>query len=228
MAKFKEYLDSKNKLQEKPIVDIGGDTVGASTNKLPEMATKGKNWKDETAIGEHPKDYTPGTEPWKFNYATKSKGEPGFADDGDKKLVYEPKTPTDFGKEGGKKVTSWPKTGQLKEVMNAVAVGKAANDPHFVTMLVRECKRQGTMHNLLEEIFKHQETFSELAWMLNDEAIRLRLERAMYEAKVQESTDAPASETEEDEVTTRKTKSIKGQKMDLANSDVKQSRMKTK
>lgn len=99
--KFNEYLNAKGTVQTKPEVDPKADT-GPDAAKKPETpATKGKNWKAEVPLAGAPKDYTSSDKPWK-----PKKAETGLSDKGDKKLVYEPKTPID---PEGKKVKTWPK-----------------------------------------------------------------------------------------------------------------------
>ena len=100
--RFKEYLDHKGKVQEKPIQSDDFDT-GPKPEKYPQQgATSGKNWKTTTPQ-DKPKPYMGvGTDPGLPKF------EKGFASDGDKKLIYEPKNGKPE-KEGGTKLDSWPK-----------------------------------------------------------------------------------------------------------------------
>ena len=100
--KFKEYLDNRGKLQEKPIESDDADT-GPKPEKYPESpATSGKNWKTTTPQ-DKPKAYMGvGTDPGQQKY------DKGFANDGNKNLIYEPKVGKPE-KEGGKKLDTWPK-----------------------------------------------------------------------------------------------------------------------
>lgn len=110
--RFREYMSSTGKL-DAPKVDASADT-GPEGDKAPKAAaTKGKGWEAQVKSTDKPKPYSTDTKPVGKDFSLRPKGEKdgkSFADEGNKKLVYEPKTPKDFGKEGGAKVASWPKT----------------------------------------------------------------------------------------------------------------------
>lgn len=110
--RFREYLSSTGKL-DTPKVDPSADT-GPEGDKAPKAAaTKGKGWEAQVKSTDKPKPYSTDTKPVGKDFSNHPKGEKDgepFTKKGDKKLVYEPKTPKDFAKEGGAKVASWPKT----------------------------------------------------------------------------------------------------------------------
>src|SRR5579871_6245457 len=99
--KFQEYLDRNNKIQ-KPVVRKVADFEG----KVDTKPVKEKKAKDAGGVGQ--KDET---KPYKGNYdaqdPNKGKLKDGFANTGDKKLVYEPKTniPDKIGEGGVKQAT---------------------------------------------------------------------------------------------------------------------------
>jgi hypothetical protein len=98
--KFREYLTAKG-MQEKPVESDDGDTGPTPEKYPPEAATKGKNWQTTTPKEKSKAYVGVGTDPGQQKY------EKGFASDGDKKLIYEPKVGKPE-KEGGKKLDSWP------------------------------------------------------------------------------------------------------------------------
>ncbi len=237
---FKEYLNAKGKLQEKPEVDSSGDTAPTPPKKPPTPVTKGKNWEANPLAGK-PADYTPTTSP-----AKQQKGTPGLANDGDKKLVYEPETPETIDKEGGKKVSTWPKAATTKEFLDntkGMSISEFVNfvsqenqtngqvnplpyirfvanlvskNPNLMESLVREIRRNNGIGILANESLKLPEAVDEVAFMMQDEKFTRRLEKAM-----RETVEAPASETEFDEPKKkRRTKSIDGNKVDMGNSPV--------
>lgn len=215
---FKEYLAANGKLQEKPEIDPKGDTA-PEPDKAPEKAVaKGKNWDAKAALSEKPANYAPSTEPWK-----PKKGEKGFADEGDKKLVYEPEDAKE------KKLDSWPKAtteefiastqgmtlAEFVTYMSAKNNGGKAHEyiryvsellvknPHLMETFVREVRRGGGISSLVAETLKIPEVVK----------------------SIKEMTDSPAKDTE---VTKKdlepsgkkKTKSIGGEPMNMGNSDV--------
>lgn len=98
--KFSEYVDSKGKTIEKPIVDPRGDT-GPKTEASPPAADySGKGWKIPQFVKDKPKPYSaPGTDEGLQKY------EKGLGNEGDKSLA---KT---FPEDGKPKVmNTWPKT----------------------------------------------------------------------------------------------------------------------
>lgn len=103
LRRFSEYLASTGKL-DKPKVDASADT-GPTGDSAPKAAqTKGKGWEAQVKSTGKPVPYSNATKPVGKDYSAHPKGESEgkkFADTGNKKLVYEPKTPKDFAKEGG-------------------------------------------------------------------------------------------------------------------------------
>lgn len=98
--KFTEYLNEKGKLQEKPIEADDFDTSPKPDKYPPAGATSGKNWKTTTPQ-DKPKPYVGvGTDPGLPKF------DKGFANDGDKNLIYEPKNGKPE-KEGWKKLDTW-------------------------------------------------------------------------------------------------------------------------
>lgn len=110
--RFREYLSSTGKL-DTPKVDASADTGPSGDNAPKAPATKGKGWEAQVKTTGKPVAYSNATKPVGKDFSSNPKGEKDgepFTKKGDKKLVYEPKTPKDFAKEGGTKVASWPKT----------------------------------------------------------------------------------------------------------------------
>jgi hypothetical protein len=245
---FKEYLDTKGKTQTKPKVDPAGDTAPLPPKAPLPAAKKGKNWENKAATSDKPAPYTPATSP-----AKPQKPEPGLANKGDKKLVYDPETPEEFNKEGGKKLTTFPKTTattkeflektrkmSLSEFTTLISNENQANskvnplqyikyvaqltakNPKLMESLVREIKRNNGIESLTCETMKLPEVVNEVAIMLQDEKFCQKINKAIR----YETVDAPASETEFDDVVKKKsahkrrTKSIGGEKLDMGNSDV--------
>ncbi len=141
--RFTEYLNNKGKVQTKPEVDPEADT-GPSAAKTPgKPATKGKNWKSTVPLAGTPHNYASSDKPVGKDFGMKPKGETnkkGFADEGNKKLVYEPKTPKDFGKEGGtaQKNKSWPKAASNNEQF--LAHTKAMTPAEFTQFVSEQAK----------------------------------------------------------------------------------------
>lgn len=137
-----------------------------------------------------------------------NKAEKGFADEGDKKLIYTPdvETPAKVG-EGGTKTATWPKTKtqewldqtkglslseftknitkninptNLKSVHETVSNCKT--DKKYVENLVREFKRTGLLKQLVAEMLQHKESFDVLAKLMEkDEQVSRRLVRSFNE-----------------------------------------------
>lgn len=108
LNKWQEYLDEKGKLVEKPKTEKVADYPGKTPAAPAKPVTKGKNWNaDYAANGDDtPSPYKVGSDKNPIKPETG-----GFADQGDKKLVYEPDTDVDDAdKLGGKIVSTWPKT----------------------------------------------------------------------------------------------------------------------
>lgn len=96
---YVEYLDQKGKMQATAITDPEGDT-GPEPAKVPPMpVTKGKVWDAGSESPKEPKPYKAPPEDVKLPKFGK-----GLGDDGDRKLVYQPK----LGFQ--KTVPTWPKT----------------------------------------------------------------------------------------------------------------------
>lgn len=268
---FKEYLNQNGKMQDKPIVDPAADTAPKPTRTPPDPQKKGLGWQvpDSSSKGGKPAPYTaPGTEPGP------QKGEKGFADQGDKKLVYEPTTkkpnPDEWNKE-----TTWPKskTEQFidttkgmslpkfaKQMIDSVKPGDdcptifASREGHFrptayeairyvahlaltneavMESLIMEFVHTQGLGKLMEELFKHKESYEEAVTTIDSER---------FANTIREMTAPPASETEsdDDEATdsgkkkvnkaakARAAGSIKSEPMDMAGSGVMQSKFSKK
>lgn len=84
--RFREYLDQKDKLQEKPIISLTGDTSPDGTPRPPKAVTKGKNW-SANVPNENPTPYSAaGVSDQKKNI------DKGLGNIGDKNLIYKPDT----------------------------------------------------------------------------------------------------------------------------------------
>jgi hypothetical protein len=112
--RFTEYLNAKGDTQTKPKVDPSADT-GPDAAKTPaKPATKGKNWKSTVPLAGTPTNYASSDKPVGKDFSAHPKGESnkkGFADEGDGKLKYEPKTDCHCTNKEGKPLPdkSWPK-----------------------------------------------------------------------------------------------------------------------
>lgn len=217
MRHFKEYLDEKGKLQEKPVIDPKADT-GPTPTKAPQTPdTKGKNWKSEVPLAGKPNDYAPATSPKK-----QQKYDKGLGDDGDKNLIYEPDVE---GK--NKEVSTWPKTKMenfiektkdlpLGEFTNLIVkehkseekfplgILKKANDlisenPTLMETFVREVKRNGAFDLLVKEMLNHNETIVEVAYQMAVPEGALMCSKLIESLQniefLDEVTDAPVSKT---------------------------------
>lgn len=215
--KFTEYLNSKNKI-EKPKVDISGDTGPEPDKTPPKPVNKGKGWSNKNALSEKPKPYHPPQTPEK-----QPKYEKGLAQDGDKKLIYEPKTPETIDKEGGKKVSSWPKTATTNEFLDATQDMDVAELVAYIKTQNKIENTQGLhpvilIDKVAELVSNNPKLLESLIYSLKRNGIKL------------ETTDAPASKTEitkkdlksseEKPATPKRTRSIDGNKLDMGNSDV--------
>lgn len=109
---FKEYLNKDGKTQEKPIVDAMADTAPEPTKSPPEAKTKGKGWEANVKDGNgKPSPYkAPGTEKKGIIVADGGEQGKGLADQGDKKLEYNPKVKENPTYSNWDTETSWPKT----------------------------------------------------------------------------------------------------------------------
>jgi hypothetical protein len=204
--KFNEYLDGKGKTVEKPKVDPLADTGPEPTKKPPKSVNKGKNWDNKAALSEDPKDYAPPQTPSK-----QQKGEKGFAQEGDKKLVYEPDTDEDQ-----KKLKSWPKTATTKEFLDTTANMSVAE---LVAFMKNESQLDGAAVILVNKV---AELVAENSRLMETLVYALKRNGVFVEV-----TDAPASETEVTRkdvmgkpAKARRTKSIDGDKLDMGSSDV--------
>lgn len=103
--RFQEYLDKKGNTQEKPIVDIDGDTSDEPTVKPPKAVAKGKNWSTPDTTDGEDKPYSAKNMKEK-DYSTSS--EKGFGYTGDKKLKYQPKTTEEYAEKNPPRTTSFP------------------------------------------------------------------------------------------------------------------------
>lgn len=129
-ASWKEYLDGKGKLVEKPEVDPTPDYKGPDDKAPPTAVTKGKSWDTKAPKADKPKPYKPAN-----SGKPAQKGEAGFADKGDGKLVYKPNTKVDKAGEGGKKIGSWPKT----KTEAFIEKTKDMSMSQFIEHMIGEC-----------------------------------------------------------------------------------------
>lgn len=105
MSRFQEYLDRKGNMQEKPIVDVDGDTADEPTVKPPKAVYKGKNWSTPDTKDGEDKPYS-AKDMKEKGYSNSS--EKGFGYTGDKRLKYEPKTTEEYAEKDPKRTTSFP------------------------------------------------------------------------------------------------------------------------
>jgi len=224
MIKFSEYLDNQGKM-EKTKISVDGDT-GPSPTKAPEPAAKkGKNWKCETTLAEKPKDYATSTQPDKQMVMKDKDAKPGLGTEGDKKLIYEPETPTKSTADGMVNIKpTWPKatektTATAESFINAT---KDMSTEEFVAYLSETKEKEEhplkTIINavrLMKDNDKLTETFvretrrqGSLDILVNEmfkleesyKGLATLLSDISHQNRlndaIKESTEAPASETE--------------------------------
>ena len=134
-ASFKEYLDHKNKLKEKPEVEKVPDYHGPQDSK-PAKEKKHKEAGGSGQVGET-KGYTPSTSPVDPN-KNKKDGK-GFADEGDKALKSDDMGEVKDGASvngipGGKNLGGWAKT----KTQEWVESTKGASMAEFTQKLKQE------------------------------------------------------------------------------------------
>lgn len=141
MGIFQEYVDSKGKLR-KPVVDAGGGDPDPKTppNKPPK------------ANGAKPYANSDGK-------CRKNKKSTGFADMGDKELVFKYDT-----KGKGKAPAKIPTVEQHE--LAVLVTNTARTDPAFVQRLVHEMKRQGALGPFVAELFEHRATYDHMTELL--------------------------------------------------------------
>lgn len=178
MRSFTEYLNEKGKLV-KPIIDPDADTGPSPTPTPEKAATEGKAWKAEAALKDKPVPYSaPGKDQGHPKY------EKGFAQEGDKKLIYEPGDDDKI-----KEVPTFPKTkteqfiDETQNMSNATFVkymskqinpeGMKATEivganKHLLSAFVLETKKNGNFKELVKELFNQPEIFEELKGLISE------------------------------------------------------------
>ncbi len=226
--KFSEYIDSKDKLQTKPIISIDADTgpEPKKGDKPAKSAKGGKGWKVEGAQvkDDEAKPYKgSGTDPGQPTY------EKGLTYKGDEKLVYKPKVEDQKLKiPYGNKTENFinqtkelsstqyaefilsKKDGQAtKKVLElAEVIGK---NEELIETLVREIKRKGNFDKLMESILNQPETYTEFAISLASVDNSKNIARQLAKA-INEITAPPEAEEDEEmppKEKTRKAKKVK-------------------
>lgn len=274
--RFREYLDQKDKLQEKPIISLTGDTSPDGTPRPPKAVTKGKNWSSNVP-NENPTPYSAaGVSDQKKNI------DKGLGNIGDKNLIYKPDTidkePTDkktnnfsFPKE---KVSSvWgqsesfiekTKNMSIKEFINLIQsemnigenktiptihaqeTGNIIPDPiqaikfisyltnkndKLMETLVVEIKRLGGLEKLVECALEYKDSYTQIAKSLTNENKGLsnsrRLAKSLTEVTAPPVADTEGSFKEKKKKKGRKAGSIDGNQLDMKNSDITATTMKT-
>jgi hypothetical protein len=202
-ATFQEFVQNKNKV--KP----------PKENKPKDAGGKGQ-------VGTAA-PYTPPTQPVDPN---KNKNKDGFANDGDKAFVYNPKTntPEKVG-EGGAVIPTWPKTkseewikstkgltlAEFTQKLRSEAVrspqavietvAACKNSPNTLSSLVREMKRKGLLGALVSEALNHEESYRQIAQLMeNDESYAKKLARAMNEMVAPPMHNTSDEEDEEEDI----------------------------
>lgn len=227
-------MDSNGKVQEKPKIDSTGDVVSAGDKSPPSNGTKDK-----------PKPYAPTTVPEKPKDIGK-----GLGDEGDKKLIWTPKTkekspknwpniPEMVAADENKFKENIAKYGNPHNIIDQ-AVEIASNSNHFMECLANNFHKNGKAGDLLKVLLGYTESCSNLAKIIaEDDVIRQRLNKSFTD--MHEVTDMPAHE-EDPDVTKkgtsalpikpeapklnlpplhgRRTKTIGGDPLDMGSSDV--------
>lgn len=236
--KFSEYLNQKGKMQDKPIIDPLADTSPVPPKKPEKNVTKGKTWRTEAA---ELKDGVNGTEPEPYSNPTTDPGqqkyEKGLVDKGNQDLVYKPKAidqplKTDIKKtkteqfiektkdmapnEYAEFILNSNNGPDFKKIMEVTKI--IANNEPLMESLVREIKRKEGFNKLIEVILAQPETYTEIAIALANESKGKEISSQLAQA-INEITAPPESE-DDDEVKPRKTKSIKGQPIEMGKDNV--------
>ena len=130
---FQEYMTDRGKVVSKPPVESTPTYKGPKPKSPAKAATKGKGW-EVPNVGKkgRPGAYKSGTDK-----APKKAEKGGFADMGDKSLVYEPGdtavggtgsvSKSEQGMPGGSKKTGWPKGGSKTESFLAATKGMSTS-----------------------------------------------------------------------------------------------------
>jgi len=130
---FQEYMTDRGKVLSKPPVEATPDYKGPKPKSPAKGATKGKGW-EVPNVGKKgtPAAYKSGTDK-----APKKAEKGGFADMGDKALVYEPGdgwyggkdgvSKSEQGVPGGSKSKTWPNTGSKTEAFLAKTEGMSTS-----------------------------------------------------------------------------------------------------
>lgn len=173
--KFDEYLNSKGKVEEKPVVKLDGDCIDPAT--MPNTPPSGGN-------------------PYSAKSTKSKKSDKGLADEGDNELKYEPKVETGKGKAPAKLPT-------VEHVALVSKVTSAAlQNPLVIEALVRQLKNHGLLGAIVAETLNHKETFKHLSEVMAHESygpdLCTKLVRAMNEEVAAPFSDQLDSEDEED------------------------------
>lgn len=142
MGIFQEYLNSKGKTVEKPVVDISGDQCDPKTP--PNAPPKG----GKPYVGK----------------SHKEGGKKGFGDMGDSDLEYKPATTKDNKGHAPAKIP----TVEQMELANLV-VQVLRKDPTVVETIVAQLKHQGMLGLLVAEMLQHRATYEHIAEIMNHE-----------------------------------------------------------
>ena len=173
--KFDEYLNSKGKVEEKPVVKLDGDCIDPAT--MPNTPPSGGN-------------------PYSAKSAKAKKSDKGLAHEGDDELKYEPKVETGKCKAPAKLPT-------VEHVALVSKVTSAAlQNPLVIESLVRQLKNHGLLGAIVAETLNHKETFKHLSEVMAHESygpdLCTKLVRAMNEEVAAPFSDQLDSEDEED------------------------------
>jgi hypothetical protein len=158
IMKFDEYLNSKGKVEEKPVVKLDGDCIDPAT--MPNTPPSGGN-------------------PYFAKSAKAKKSDKGLAHEGDNELKYEPKTETGKCKTPAKLPT-------VEHIALVSKVTSAAlQNPLVIESLVRQLKNHGLLGVIVAETLNHKETFKHLSEVMAHESygpdLCTKLVRAMNE-----------------------------------------------
>lgn len=151
MGLFQEYLNSKKTIK-KPQISVNGDVV--------DPMTPPKSPKDGKPYGVESKKFTP-------------KKEKGFADEGDQKLKYCPKT----------NVTKIPIA--EKAELCSIVIDSIKKDFTVIEQLVYQLRHNDLTGPVLAELLQFKETYSQLAEAMNHKVygktIYAKLSKVMHE-----------------------------------------------
>jgi hypothetical protein len=210
MRSFKEYLNEKGKLV-KPVINADADTGPSPVSSPEKPAIQGKNWKAEAALKDKPVPYSG---------LGKDEGHPkyekGFAQEGDKKLIYEP-----GDDKKTKEVATFPKTKTEQFIEDTHNLSNAAfvqymssqinpesikaiqvvgANKNLVASVVLEIKKNGNFKELVKELFEQPEIYEELkSLIMESESTNLLFEKFFDEitAPTAEKTEVAPEDLED-------------------------------